>query len=94
MRSFAAVFISFRIDYKIATKPSITARNSTFTPVNTAKYLPFRAPSPAPYSRNEIRLASDAISVPSPPRSTPSASAFASCVNGDSSRHAGTLLMT
>lgn len=83
-----------RIDYKIAAKPSITARNSTFTPVNTAKYLPFRAPSPAPYSRNEIRLASDAISVPSPPRSTPSASAFASCVNGDSSKHAGTLLMT
>lgn len=46
------------------------------------------------YKRSAIRLASDAIGVPSPPKSTPSNSGCQSPANGASSTAAGTLLMT
>ena len=54
--------------------------------------LPGRAPGVFTYSLNEIRLAMEAMSVPSPPTLVPVTRARPLSVNSDSIRAAGTLL--
>ena len=71
-----------------------TARNSTFANVKYARYLPLAPLSCLATYLNEIRLAMDAIRVPSPPRLVPTIRSVYLSVNPDSSTAAGTLLMT
>ena len=56
-------------------------------------YLPFKCPYSFPIYLKEIKLAIEAISVPSPPRFVPTIRSSYCSVNPDNKRAAGTLLI-
>ena len=56
---------------KSRANPSKTARNTTLTSVNTLRYLIFAPTRPMEIALKVIRLAIEAVSVPSPPRFVP-----------------------
>ena len=69
------------------------ARNAKLIPENRRKKLFPPSGTQRVYSRNVMRLARDATSVPAPPTLTPTRRARASCVKRLSRMAAGTLLM-
>ncbi len=66
-----------------------------FTTVKISRYVPDERffVSELEYNLNEIRLASEATRVPSPPAFTPSSRSFLLKTKGSSSSAAGTLLI-
>ena len=78
---------------RIIAKTAIASRNIEFAAVKQARYLPFSAGFSRHICLYEIRLAIEAMSVPSPPMFVPTISARTLSVKAESSIAQGTLLI-